>query len=974
MRYLQNFLVRECVVLVLLCVMTLVFLYPLSVNLSSMVPEPSDPLLNVWRMHWAKHAILSGPRSMHRLFDANIFYPYRMTLAFSEHCLAEMALALPFLLAANSHLVGMNLTVVASFTLTAYAMYLLISDWSRNRTAGLVAGFLFAFSPFRFGHIHHLELLATQWMPLTLLSLHWLLTDQTAARTTGGPPKGRRPLALVLFILFFNLQALSSIHYTVHLAIACVLLAGIYGLTGRIRWHWNLLTGLSVFAAITIIINLPIWRVYLRFSEVMGAERTPGEVRVYSAAISDYLTTIPHNLLYGWTFGHWQSAGHQYQPLMPVGVVGLVLATVCVIWLLCRSPRARAGRAMGILLIAIASVGFILSLGTNEEAFGPALAPVLSHILPYGWLYEQVPIFKGMRVPARYGVLVVIGLAGLAGWGFAVLQRGLAGWGNRAIAAIVPVILIALAVAEYWSVPLAGPQFPHGESVPAVYGWLGEAEDDAVVLELPQQGASEFVYEYFSTYHWRRLVNGGTGYTPPIVRQMRQWFKTFPDWRSIDVIQQLGVDYVVLHQSEMAPKDWEAIQELLPGYLYAFDGMYQVGSAVVLHVAPSQCKADLATMTAALSFSSLSDETTAVLTYHNHDASTFVADMSRNSWLEVDGKKVREFLEPLLVLPNETRSVHIAMDRRIGNAERVEARLATLDRSVVAGASEKLFFPAQPAQLPKQRLDLQFHEGPRLEGLTLSSLDPQACNVLELALHWQGGVADDAAVVRLVDRFGRVVMESQTLPWVDNTGIVSDPHRLPLPGSLPPGEYGLKVAVQTPAGEERPVVSDAGDLIAADQLPPWPVVVRPLTVSLPDDTTPRAVFANGVELLDTSLADGSISAGDWLRFTITWRTREAIDQDLTVFTQLIGPDGRVWGQRDNPPRGGWYPLRLWRAGEVVQDDYVFLIDPRAPAGTYQLVAGLYESQTLERLRVEGTDADYVTLGEYRLVRDEPFFR
>ena len=63
---------REWAILGLFCCLTLVMLYPLSLHLNSMVPEPTDPLLNVWRMQWNGHAFLSGPQAIAKLFDTNI--------------------------------------------------------------------------------------------------------------------------------------------------------------------------------------------------------------------------------------------------------------------------------------------------------------------------------------------------------------------------------------------------------------------------------------------------------------------------------------------------------------------------------------------------------------------------------------------------------------------------------------------------------------------------------------------------------------------------------------------------------------------------------------------------------------------------------------------------------------------------------------------------------------------------------------
>ena len=244
-------------------------LYPLSLRLTTMVPEPTDPLLNAWRMQWNAHALLSSPAESAHIFDTNIFYPFPLTLAYSEHFLLIAAQVLPFLVITDSHLVGMNLSVLITFVLSGYAMYLLVTAWTANRWAGLVAGVIFAFSPQRFGQLNHLELLVTQWMPLTLLALHWTLTRP-----------GRR--YAVLFAIFFNLQALSGFHFMLNLTIACVLLALVYTLAGRVYWRPGLWIAAALSIVVTLALNWPIWRMYLRFSDIMGAVRTPGEVKAPS--------------------------------------------------------------------------------------------------------------------------------------------------------------------------------------------------------------------------------------------------------------------------------------------------------------------------------------------------------------------------------------------------------------------------------------------------------------------------------------------------------------------------------------------------------------------------------------------------------------------------------------------------------------------------------------------------------------------
>jgi hypothetical protein len=534
--------------------------------------------------------------------------------------------------------------------------------------------------------------------------------------------------------------------------------------------------------------------------------------------------------------------------------------------------------------------------------------------------------------------------------------------------------LLLLASLEYWSVPLAGPRFAYGEAIPPVYAWLRGTPGDAVILELPHTDASDFAYEYFSTYHWRKLVNGGTGYTPPAHKLMRDWSKTFPDWRSVDVIQQLGVDYVVLHQPESAPGDWQTIRSQLPGFLPAFDQIHQVGRSVVLRVAEPQCRLDPAAMSAALSLDTRRQPATATLTLGNQGPATFVADVARASYLSASpalrdaaGQRIRDFFEPLVVLPNTASAVQMRLDAPADEGQ-LEAWLATLDRSVVSGMPGPAPLPSLDMdESPGQALALRFQNGPQLFGFSVSPEEPRVCDWVNVTLYWQAGIPGEIVVLQLVDRFGRVVMENQSQPWDGALGEVRDGHRLPLPGTLPPGAYGLRVKVRTPSGNDRAVISDAGDVIPADRLPLWPVVLRPLPEPLPEGGLPLGTFGEAIELLDVDVSDqGEARPGDWLRFTLTWRVQRPLGQELTVFTQLIGPDGQAWGQQDNPPRGGWYPTPLWQPGEVVRDDFAFTLDPLAPAGSYQLIVGLYDSQTIQRLPVRSADgslADHLSVGQ-----------
>ncbi|MFQ5578757.1 MAG: hypothetical protein ACE5G8_17405 [Anaerolineae bacterium] len=54
----------------------------------------------------------------------------------------------------------------------------------------------------------------------------------------------------------------------------------------------------------------------------------------------------------------------------------------------------------------------------------------------------------------------------------------------------------------------------------------------------------------------------------------------------------------------------------------------------------------------------------------------------------------------------------------------------------------------------------------------------------------------------------------------------------------------------------------------------------------------------------------TLKPGDTLRLSLYWRGEAPIQTDYTVFTHLLGPDGQLYGQWDNPPVRGDYFFRL----------------------------------------------------------------
>jgi len=195
--------VREALVLAFFIAATLFLTYPRAFHLLDGVEHfGGDPLWNIWILSWDSHQLISDP--LH-FFEANIFYPYPRTLAWSEHLLASSLLLSPVLLISRNPILAYNLLYLFSFVMSAFGTYLLVTHLTKNRWGGIIAGLIFGFCPYRFAHIGH-HLLFTQWMPFIFFYLDRFMET-----------KARRDLALLT--LFFNLQTLSTYYYALFLAV-----------------------------------------------------------------------------------------------------------------------------------------------------------------------------------------------------------------------------------------------------------------------------------------------------------------------------------------------------------------------------------------------------------------------------------------------------------------------------------------------------------------------------------------------------------------------------------------------------------------------------------------------------------------------------------------------------------------------------------------------------------------------------------
>ena len=524
---------------------------------TALAGDPGDPLLTAAILAWNATQV---PWS-DAWFQFPIFWPTRDALALSEHLLGASLIAAPLQWMTGSPVTAYNATVLLSYPLCGVAMYLLVWRLTRSVGAAFLAGLAYAFAPYRTGHIGHIQILLSFWMPLSLLGLHAYL-------------ESRRWRWLVLFAVTWALQGATNGYSLVYFSLVVVLWVGWF-LGRHDRWRQAGVVAASlVVAAVPL---APILYRYLLAQRALGLSRGIGEITVFSADIAAPLCAPAALTFWGWLRAGCGPEGELFAGAtlialcLVAGVLGreprergaaeaspskgpvlrwrvfalrgalalaLLFAGVALYtavagpWRIDGPVRASASSAVKpasvallFLLVSVplsrwfhhlirrgstatfyvlcATVCWVLAWGPFPRLFGETIL----YQAPYAWLLA-LPGVESLRAPARLWLVVVLCLVIFMGLAVA---RLLAARSPRTARIVVIVAACGLA-ADGWTTirPAAVPSRPstHLAGRTVLVLPVGNVVDDRVAV-------------FHAVTQQYRVVNGYSGYEPPYYEALR---------------------------------------------------------------------------------------------------------------------------------------------------------------------------------------------------------------------------------------------------------------------------------------------------------------------------------------------------------------------------------------------------------------------------------------------------------------------
>ena len=553
--------------------MTIIMTYPLILRMgNSVIGDISDNIYFVWLVRWYQKAIFE--LGISPFFNPFLNYPQGWNLASTDTSPAMVALALPGSLLFG-HIWGYNFAMLLSFVLSGWAMYLWVKHLTGDDMAGLIAGTIFGFIPYRILHFlaGHLSLVGTMWFPFYFWGLYDLLKQEKFAW---------KPVLMA--VISAALIGLSSPYYLfMTIILTVVFIASWLAFGGWRRWKSPVLwKSILVFGLISIVVLGAAMYPYISMgANNQLASRSVEYASSFSASPTDFVFPSASQFLWGEYIRTTFNRKGMIEFTLYIGAVSLVLAIIG--WI---KRRKLAYTDLINIAVVVAIVAFILALGIELHWMGrkivtipQILQPIFGRsempqiYLPSYYLFKYLPFFSKMRAIARFGLFTLIFTSLLAGLGAYIIRSKLPSTPRRWIG----LLLLLLVFIDLYPGPFT--LFSRVDARPIDY-WLGTQPNIGAVAQFPYAEDADPKLVYDTLVNGKSYIGGFfNANTSEQSARIAPVMNGFPSRESIDLLKQLGIAYVVVDSTQYSdyPQIDSAIQSLGLRPLNTIDQEYVYG-------------------------------------------------------------------------------------------------------------------------------------------------------------------------------------------------------------------------------------------------------------------------------------------------------------------------------------------------------------------------------------------------------------
>ncbi len=570
-------------VLVLYTLITFILTYPVVFKIRNYIPGSGDAFQWI-RILWYTPVAIFNSNLTTLTHDYLIFYPDGIPASPFQSAFNQI---LSYVLSSIMEIhVVYTILWLFSFIFGAYGTYLLVRYLTGDRTSAFIAGIVFAFSPYHFGHsLGHFGATSIEWIPFCALYLMKMFKE-------GGVRNS------FFAGIFFILVAMSDLQYMVFMGIFVMLLFvyEIYVfLRTENRSYKEILKRIfykyAIFGFVSFIgiIPLTLENILTATSSDNFLKLSPSETVMYSAdLLSFFLPSVLHPV-----FGNIMKdiysnfSGNTSENTMFIGYTVIFLSLFAV-------HKLKGNKYVKFWLIAALSFS-IISLGPLLHVNGKTLFTEFNTTvpLPYLVLYNLIPFLDNCRTTGRFFVIASLSFAVLMGYGASELLKY-----HRINKKAAAIVITGLIIFEYLAVPVS--ISPVDE--PSFYKDISQDKGNYALLEIPatKDYVAGSTIIYYQTIHGKPVIGNWAARYPstarnfelntPVVRELTYLQSTDDildqdiDQVGTSILNYYNISYIILHTNYMNDMEINFAEKLIQMNLNAERKTYEQDSLIVYHV------------------------------------------------------------------------------------------------------------------------------------------------------------------------------------------------------------------------------------------------------------------------------------------------------------------------------------------------------------------------------------------------------
>ena len=320
---------------------------------------------------------------------------------------------------------------------------------------------------------------------------------------------------------------------------------------------------------LTVVIILPIlvliYYPYLRMANDVNYRRAPAAIEKYSMKISNYFSMEPYNAIWE-KIDNWQDRVIN-KKVIEAGRLQLIIIMIGIAVFLKRKRSYELWEVI-IAILIVSFMSLVISLGMNIKLWESVSVPGLYSLLRY------LPGFSLMRAPSRFALFYYFGLSLLMALVVDEIMRSKKLLKSNTIIKIGSIILLfGILLVEFLMYPVRVSKLPNNGKIPYVYEWL-KLQGWGPVAEFPMGRRFATMYMYYSTLHWKPLVNGYSGYFS--IQQKKLMREDI--YRQMEIVSNMKVRYIIIHKEIYSDRQLGKMIDRIKkfGYKVGYEGESEI--------------------------------------------------------------------------------------------------------------------------------------------------------------------------------------------------------------------------------------------------------------------------------------------------------------------------------------------------------------------------------------------------------------